>query len=40
MSNKKKNPSRRETRSLRFQRLIFIAFGVLIILAMLLSSIR
>lgn len=39
-TNKKKSASRRELRSLRLQRIIFIAFGVMVILSMLISLMR
>ena len=34
---KKKNPSKREVRNLRIQQIIFIAFGVIVILSMVIS---
>ena len=34
---KKKTPSKREMRNLRIQQIIFIAFGVLVILSMVIS---
>lgn len=37
--NKKKTPSRRETRSLRIQRIIFVAFGAIVILSMVIALI-
>ena len=39
-SNKKKSPSRREMRNLRIQRIMFVAFGVIVILSMLIALIR
>jgi hypothetical protein len=34
---KKKNPSKRELRNLRIQQIIFVAFGVIVILSMVIS---
>ena len=34
---KKKTPSKRELRNLRMQQIIFIAFGVIVILSMVIS---
>ena len=39
-TNKKKTPSRRDARNLRMQRIIFVAFGVIVILSMLISLLR
>ena len=33
-SNKKKTPSHREVRNLRIQRIIFVIFGIIVILSM------
>ena len=37
--NKKRTPSRREARNLRIQRIIFVAFGVIVILSMVIALI-
>lgn len=34
---KKKTPSKRELRNLRMQQLVFVAFGVIVILSMLIA---
>jgi hypothetical protein len=39
-TNKKKGPSRRDVRNMRIQRIIFVAFGVIVILSMLITLIK
>jgi hypothetical protein len=39
-TNKKKTPSRRDARSVRIQQIIFVLFGLIVILSMLLNLVH